>query len=290
MQLSVIVPCYDAERTLGEQLEALAGQTWSGDWEVIIADNGPPRARGALEALLGRYRERLPNLRRVEAAARRGAGHARNEGARAARGALLAFVDADDVVAEGWLEAVAAALGAHDFVASRHGFERLNSAQTLASRHNEQSEGLQGYYYPPFLPHAGGCGLAIKRTLHEAVGGFDESFLRLQDTDYCWRVQLAGTPLVFAPAALVHVRYRSSAKSILRQARENGEANVHLHKTYRARGMPPLSLRQGLFAWLGILRTLPHLADPERRGHWLWQFGWRLGRLRGSLTYRIVSL
>ncbi|HET9225168.1 MAG TPA: glycosyltransferase, partial [Thermoanaerobaculia bacterium] len=39
-KLSVVIPCLNAEATLGDQLEALAGQGWSGEWEVIVADNG----------------------------------------------------------------------------------------------------------------------------------------------------------------------------------------------------------------------------------------------------------
>jgi glycosyltransferase involved in cell wall biosynthesis len=40
VQLSVIIPCYNGAETIAAQLEALAGQQWSGQWEVIVSDNG----------------------------------------------------------------------------------------------------------------------------------------------------------------------------------------------------------------------------------------------------------
>ena len=40
MELSVIIPCFNAEVTIVVQLEALANQRWSKPWEVIVSDNG----------------------------------------------------------------------------------------------------------------------------------------------------------------------------------------------------------------------------------------------------------
>lgn len=287
MKHSIIIPCYNSAALLAEQLAALSCQRWDEPWEVIVADNGSTDDPAAVVA---RFQERLPNLRLIDASARPGAAFARNQGAKAARGEQLSFLDADDVAGEGWLAAIGAALERHDFVASRHDFSRLNPPAVLASRHNSQSEGLQRYISPPYLPHAGGCGLGIKAWLHEAVGGFDESFLCLEDTDYCWRVQLAGHALTFVPEALVHVRFRGRSREIYRQARRFAEANVRLYKVYRARGMPRLSWIHGVQGWLRLVRTFPYLRDPQRRGHWIWDLGWRIGRLLGSLRYGVLAL
>lgn len=53
----------------------------------------------------------------------------------------------------------------------------------------------------------GGNNLGIKRSLHDAIGGFDESILLLEDVDYCWRIQEAGMKLHYAPDALLHFRF-----------------------------------------------------------------------------------
>ncbi|MFA7097562.1 MAG: glycosyltransferase, partial [Gammaproteobacteria bacterium] len=64
VKLSVIIPCLNAERTIGEQLAALAGQRWPERWEVIVADNGS--TDGTL-AVVRSFADRLPGLRVVDA-------------------------------------------------------------------------------------------------------------------------------------------------------------------------------------------------------------------------------
>jgi glycosyltransferase involved in cell wall biosynthesis len=285
MKLSIIIPCYNAADTLGEQLEALVRQNWQGEWEVIVADNGSTDDSRAVAA---RYADRLP-LRIVDASARRGAGFAYATGAAAATGDALLFCDADDVVGEGWLAAMAAALAVHDFVAAACDMEKLNEPWVRATRANTQKTGLQQYHYPPFLPHAGTSTLGVKRPCFEAVGGFDQS-LYLPDTDLCWRLQLAGVQLHFVPEAVVHVRLRTSLRAIFRQALAWGEGNVALYRKYRPLGMPPLGRWAWIPGWWALIRGLTLWRTRGGRARWLWQFGWRLGRLRGSLRYRVWAL
>lgn len=287
MDVSVIIPCYNVQATLAEQLEALAAQEFSGSWEVILADN---RSTDNSVAIAQQFADRLPSLRIVSASARQGPAHAMNAGASAAQGRLLTFVDADDVVAPGWLAAIVRALETYDFVASRHDFTKLNTPEITSQRENRQSEGLQPYTYPPYLPHAGGCGLGIRREHHETVGGFDEDFFQLQDTDYCWRVQLMGIPLTFVPEALIYVRYRERLIDSYRQAKGYAEYNVLLYKRYRSRGMPRLMLRSSLLSWYYFLCRTPELFERKSRRVWIRQLGWRIGRLIGSIKYRVLAL
>lgn len=284
--LSVVVPCRDAAATLAGALAALAGQEAAVDWEVVVADNG---SRDSSRAIAESFRGRLPGLRVVDAADRTGAAHARNAGAAAATGGFLLFCDADDEVAPGWLAAMAGALAAHPFVASRFELRRLNPGWLGARLTHPQESGLNPYTYPRFLPHAGGSGLGVWRERHQAIGGFDESLPALEDTDYCWRLQLAGTPLVFVPEAVVHVRLPVALGGHFRQMRSYGEYNVCLYRRYRARGMPRLGLLPGFLRWGRLLLGLPRLLTRRGRVEWISQLGWRLGRLRGCLEYRVLA-
>lgn len=287
MKLSVIIPCRNCADTVGRQLEALSRQIWSDDWEVIVADNG---SHDETRAVVESYGDRLPRLRIVDASDRPGAGHARNVAARHATGDAFLFCDADDEVAEGWLAEMGKALERHDFVASAHDLEKLNDDLTLATRRNNQKDGVQKYSYPPFLPHAATCGLGVKRETHELVGGFEERLLRLQDTDYCWRIQLAGTPLSFAPEAVVHYQLRSDALQTFQQAIRYGEYNVLLYKLYRPKGMPALPWKAQLRSWWILLRSMRSFRTPEQRVRLIRNVGWRLGRVKGSLKYRVLAL
>jgi len=284
LSLSVVVPCLDAADTLGEQLEALAGQSWPGPWEVIVADNGS--TDGSRE-LAESFRDRLPALRVIDASDRPGPGHAKNRGADVAAGEALLFTDADDRVGEGWLTAMGRALTEHGLVAARYDAERLNPPAVAASRENPQRDGLIPYTYPPFLPHAGGSSLGVRAALHRAVGGFDEDLPALEDTDYCWRIQLAGTELVSVPDAVVHIRYRAGTWALVRQSYRFGIYNVLMCRRYRVRGMGRLPALAGVARWLKLVLTGYKLLQPRRRAAWLAQLGWRLGRLQGCLRYRV---
>lgn len=289
MKLSVIIPCFNASDTLAVQLEALAEQKWSEPWEVLLSDNG---STDDSVAIARQYENRLPNFQIIDASEIRGPSYARNMGAKAAVGESLAFCDADDKVAPGWVAAMGNALLKYDFVTCRFEAKKLSDPFALQARMCPQEHGLQTYDYPPFLPHAASAGLGVKRAIHETVGGFNESMPMLEDTDYCWRIQLRGVKLHFVPDALVHYRFRSSKDKMYRQARLWGEYNVFLYKKYRLHGMPPLSKKRGIRKGMSLLRRFPAALrnGGEQLNRWHWDFAWFKGRVLGSFKYRIFGL
>jgi GT2 family glycosyltransferase len=254
---------------------------------VILANN---RSTDDSLKIASDYQARLPNLRLIEASARQGPAYALNCGAAQAHGELLLFCDADDEIAPGWVTAMGNALAEAHLVACRFDTQKLNAPWMYRSRSNSQSAGLGQYRYPPYLPHAGGGGLGVRRAVFEELNGFDESLLYLQDTDFCWRAQLKGYKLQFVPDAVLYVRFRESLLGLYRQARNYGEYNVALYQRYRPLGMPPLPKSAGLRAWVRILYQLIWLRNRVDVARWLWDFGWRVGRIRGSLRYRVWAL
>jgi len=289
IELSVVIPCYNGAATIGELLEALANQEWSKPWEVVVANNGC--TDNTLD-IVAQYKSRIPNLRVVDAAQRRGQPYALNVGVEAAASPNIAFCDADDVVGEGYVAAIGEALEKHDFVACRLDVKKLNPGWLTANRTFPQATEVQRYYYPPFMAHAGGGTIGLKRRLWQQVGGVDETLPYLHDTDLCWKLQLAGTTLEFTPNAVIHTRLRHSLKGIYRQACCWGEYNVILYKRYRPFGMPKLSPKTGIAAWLRLLRTLPAYwrMDLGGRAQFIWGLAWRIGRLKGSVKQRVFAL
>ncbi len=284
--VSVVIPCRFSIELLAEQLAALSRQVCTEEWEVVIADNTTNRTdRRALDALSDRYADSLPGLRVIRAVTNAGAGYARNVGVKSARGDKLAFLDADDVAADGWLQAMADALEEHDFVTSRWDIERLNPPDVRAGRKNAQVTGPSSYRKPAFLNHSGGCGMGVTRAAFEAVGGFDERFRLLEDTDISWRLQLAGYPLVFVPDALVHIRFRPTASASFRQSFGYGKYNVLLYKRFRDKGMPALERTSIFSAGYRIVKYLFGLRDRGRRPRVIWSLGYLLGRIAGSVAF-----
>jgi glycosyltransferase involved in cell wall biosynthesis len=284
-RFSVIIPCYNAASTLSVQLDALATQVWDEPWEILVADNG---STDRTRAILEDYRTRLPQLRVVDASARRGQPYALNTAAAASRAEFIAFVDADDEVGDGWVAAMGKALvGGRDFVAGRFDMVRLNAPWVRATRDNLQAHGLMHLWYPPYLPFAGGCGLGVRRTLHDTVGGFDEALTYVHDTDYCVKIQLAGIKLSFVEDALLHIRLRDTYSGIFRQCRLWAEYNVALYARYREQTKPDSFHPWRAYgrAWWDVLRLLLDVRDRGTLGRFVGDLGWQLGRLRGTLKY-----
>lgn len=290
MKLSVIIPCYNAVNTLEVQLQALTSQRWVEPWEVIVADNGS--TDGSMN-IVKRFYGKIPNLRIVDASARKGQPYALNMGAKMAKGESLAFADADDEVGKGWVAAIGDALSQHDFVACRFDLDRLNTTKQRASRKHSQESGLQRLWYFPYLPHAGGGTLGVKKSLYEKANGFDEDLPYLHDTDFCIKLQMAGTQLHFAKDAVMHIRMRHAGLEAYRQARNYAEFNILLAKNYA----PPQKtvsvfyiMRAHVKGWAKFLVNTPKVLYKGETVAWWGLYGRQIGRLRGSVKHMWVPV
>jgi glycosyltransferase involved in cell wall biosynthesis len=289
VDLTIVIPCRDCAATIGEQLEAIASQEWDGSWEVVVADNG---SSDQTRAVVEGFRDRITHLRVVGAAGVRGAAHARNIGVREARGDAVLYCDADDVVGEGWLAAMGDALRRHEFVSARLDPVRFNEEWVREGR--EWYPGTSGpgkTPHPPFLYNVPGGLMGVRRRLHDAIGGFDETLSYMQDSDYALRLQLQGAELVFVPEAIVHVRGRDTMRGIFRQALRWGQANALLQRKYDdGQRMIRNRLRWAVKGWKPVLLALPKTYRRGGRAWFLWTLGWQLGRLYGSARHRIYAI
>lgn len=286
--VSVVMAVLDAKETIAVQLEALARQETTMPWELVVADNGC--TDGTLEVVES-FRGRIEGLCVVDARDRRGAAHALNVGVRAAQGERLLFCDADDEVAPGWLQTMADALARHEFVTSRHTVEELNEPWVLEARGQSlMLDGPMVLLFPPHVPLGPTAGMGIRRAIHEAVDGFDESVRTLPDTDYCIRVQtLTDAKLQFIPEATVHYRYRTDLGATFRQAQRYAHDFALLQRRYD--DSPPPGLARWLVKhWRPVLAALPRAYRKGVRGRLAWLLGYQVGRYRGSLAYRIRAI
>ena len=282
--ISVVIPVLDGEAVIGDQLRALAEQVseLDGELEVVVADNGSTdRTAEVVES----FRGALPGIRLVDASARRGPAAARNAGVEAAAGRIVAFCDADDVVAPGWLAAVVKATSGNDLVAGGIDFHHF---------------GPPGERRPVWTPGEGafrwmkfglGANLAVSRDAFLEVGGFAEELRAGEDVDLTWRLQLAGYPLHHEPAAVVYKRPRASRRHLVRQHLDYGQYDVLIYKRLRGAGMPRRSLvaQAKLYGWL-VLNAWRLLGDTRGRSTWLVSGAGALGRLIGSVRHRTLFL
>ena len=107
-KVSVIVPSYNLGMYLGETLKSVKDQSFT-DWECIVVDNGSTDnsvsvAQSFAEADARYLVKKLPLNEGVAAA--------RNRGMALAKGQYLLFLDADDLIAPGYMQAAVEALDA----------------------------------------------------------------------------------------------------------------------------------------------------------------------------------
>lgn len=204
-----------------------------------------------------------------------------------ARGDAFLFCDADDVVAPGWVSALAEALEKHDLVVGAIEMQTLNQY----TRPNPYTRNAKVPCLN-FLPRAAGGNFAVSREAFEAVGGFSQGFSRCEDVDISWRLQLRGYSLHDALAAVVYYRDRTTLWAIWKQGVSNGQAYVNLYRHFAAYGMPRSSMRAVLRKYARLIKKVPRLWGTDRYAQvrWVRQVGDSVGKLCGSLRYRTLYL
>lgn len=285
--VSVILPARDASRILPRQLESLAAQTYEGAWEIVVVDNG---STDGTAGVARSFRERLPQLRVVDASQRKGLNYARNAGAAAARGDFLAYCDADDEGAPGWLSAVTDAAQHYDIVGGRIDDVALNPGPNRSWRLSPTTDQLPVVL--GFLPYAVGANLGIWRDVLLELGGWNEAYAGGGDeVELCWRAQLGEYRLGYAPSAVMHYRYRPGLGALFRQMYRYGKAQPQLYQDFRSAGVPHRGVMEGLRHWGWVALHVPDLLGPaDRRGVWVRRASLYLGNLRGSLQFRVICL
>lgn len=211
--VSVVMPVGSVDGDLTRQLDALAGQSYTGSWEIVLSLNTPdPLERRRLEAVAeGRHH---PVIQIVDSSDVRSASHARNVGARAAKGITLLFCDSDDIADVEWVEQMVLALDFYDAVGGYLDEELLAVPGQENWRPPATPDELPTFLGHPYLVSAN---MGLKRTMFDAVGGFDTGLVRGEDIAFSWDLLELGIELGFCRAAVIYYRHRRGLRSMMRQ-------------------------------------------------------------------------
>ncbi|MFX0537507.1 glycosyltransferase [Ornithinimicrobium sp. Y1847] len=277
-EVVVIIPAHNAASTLPQQLAALDKQRGAPDFDVVVVDNRSSDGTGDLA--------RAHGVRVIEAPDRGGVHYARNVGAGATNQRVILHCDADDVVDEGWLAAMTEQIQHFDIVGGALSFDRVNSQDDVVGLSPPAARQLptcMGRRY------AVGANMGYRRTVWEAVGGFDESFVGgHEEVDFAWRAQSEGFSVGFAPQAVVFYRQRGTLVSLFRQRFSYGSSFAQLyskHSHERITRVSPRTEARKVLTHFG--RGPKVLVRRDTRRTWLMHTAWVLGRLRGDLRYKV---
>jgi GT2 family glycosyltransferase/peptidoglycan/xylan/chitin deacetylase (PgdA/CDA1 family) len=219
--ISVIIPCYNAERWIAATLRSVQAQKWD-RIEIIVVDDGSTDR--SVEVLRLDFPEvvllQQPN---------RGVAAARNHGIRLAKGSWIAFIDADDIWLPGKLTVQWEVLSAHPEARMAYTAwqvwpsievepnpELLRQISEAAS-HSMLWVGSSGWIYPDLLQDCvvWTSTVLAQRSVFEDVGVFDEELRIGEDYDLWLRVSRA-TQIIRVPKPLA--LYRAHPMSVTRSA------------------------------------------------------------------------
>ena len=215
--VSVIVCSYNGAKTLADCLESLGKLNYP-DYEVILVDDGSTDDTAYIAS-------QFPNVKYIRQS-NHGLSHARNTGAAAAKGEVLAYTDSDCMADVDWLYYLIGTLTSGEY-AGVGGPNVSPPAQNWAQACVSAAPGGPSHVLLTDIvaEHIPGCNMAFYRWAFENVGGFDPEYRKAgDDVDFCWRLQQAGGVIAFSPTAMVWHHRRFTLRAFLKQQQGYGEA------------------------------------------------------------------
>ena len=283
--LSIVIPAYNAERFIGEQLEALSRVRMDADSEIIVVNNrSTDRTREVVEAAA----KLDPRVRLVDAPARSGVNYARNTGVSAAHHENIVIFDADDVVIAENCERFVQLFDEADFFGGGYTLYLWDPA---TRSFHEGKQVLEAPTTADGRPYGIGAALGFTKTLFERVGGFDESYVGGHDeVDFALRAYRLGARFAWLVRPVIRYRQRSDIRAAIRQKYHYGRTSVQLALNF------PDELGSSVPGYKLLARKAGHAAlnwwsrrRTDSAGEALQGLGWTVGRLGGALTYRALG-
>jgi GT2 family glycosyltransferase len=304
---TIVVPTRDRAESLATCLNSLMELEYL-DYEIIVVDNRPssPATR---DLLAEEFREGM----RAEVRYVREDGPlaiARNRGADAARGVIVAFTDDDVIVDRWWLLELVRAFE-DDRVACVTGMilaaELETAPQIWLEQYGGFSKGFRRRLFDlhenrpdtPLFPYAAGrlgsgANMAFRRSVLRQLGGFDPAtgpgtYARGgEDLAAFFDVIAAGYSLAYEPAALVYHRHRNDYESLRNQAFSYGVGlGAYLTKTLVDRPRRVFDFVRLLPQGLAYLLSPTSAKNANKRADYPRELTWveRKGMAYGPLAY-----
>jgi len=224
---SVIVPAYNAEKTIGECLRALIRQSIGRDnYEVIVVDDGSTDTTGEIAQSFPVRYIKQPN---------RGPAAARNYGAKEAAGNIILFTDSDCVPSPNWIEEMTRHFENPDVIAVKGAYKTKQASITARFAQVEFEERFEILKKADSIDMVDTYSAAFRRDIFWKMGGFDESFpvANNEDTDLSYKLSSAGHKMVFNPDAIVfHLKHPDTFKKYMRQKFWRGYWRMVVYKRF----------------------------------------------------------
>ena len=218
---SIIMPCYNAQETLGDSIQSVLDQTCS-DWELLCVDDGSSDATPRLLKAWAKQDARI----RVLPIENRGPAVARNYGASQAKGDIMCFLDADDL----WTADKLADLKTLFSDAEIGGaYSVIRFFETVGQEDTRSTVSDAPLSIPQLMGENPVCTMSnfsLRRAHFVKHGGLSQGFVHNEDLE--WLIRLVGLGVTIQPVPAAHVWYRKSeaglSSDLLSMARSRRQA------------------------------------------------------------------
>jgi len=210
--ISVIVPAYNAEKTIASTLEALLNQKYSRKkYEVILVDDG---SKDKTYEVAKKFPVKIYRIKH------KGPAYARNFGAKKAKGDIILFTDADCVPDKNWIKNMVEPFKNSEIVGVSGTYRTLNPKKFMARfcgyviEHRHRSMKKQ-----KFIDFIGTFSAGYRKNIFLKFKGFDERFTKAQgeDPELSFRISKSGHKMVFQHNAFVKHPHLESLRKYLKQ-------------------------------------------------------------------------
>ncbi|MEK6279313.1 MAG: glycosyltransferase [Acidobacteriota bacterium] len=223
--ISVVVPVYNGGQTVSATIEHLLWQSLA-PMEIIVVNDG---STDDTAAILKRFGNRIKVLTKDNG----GPASARNEGARAASGSLIAFTDCDCFPDVDWLKELVKGFGSPGIVGT--GGIVCGASNGVIGEYIDLYSGLNpGCGSDGKVLHLVTANAAFRRDELLKANLFDERFRRAggEDTELSVRLRSFGYELAFVDKAVVRHRHKKTIPGYLKAIANHGEGQYIIEQLW----------------------------------------------------------
>jgi len=282
-KVSVIVPVFNAEKTIEECIESLLAMDYERERVELICVNNASTDKTS--DILDGNKEKIDKLLFEQT---RGPGAARNKALAHATGEIVALTDSDCVVEKNWLRNIVVPLQDEgigivggQILATRP----CNEIEVFGEYIHDQGKAINAYK-PPYCIT---MNWASRLSVLNKLGLFDESYMRCEDVELSYRIWRAGYKLTYEPKAIIYHRNESTLSGIFREGYLHGFYGIRLLKAWKEVlfRLGHRRINSKSYAEIGsaLVKSLRGVDKSYNKSYVVFNVGKKIGKMIGSVRF-----
>lgn len=223
--VSIVVPVYNAEKTIQRTLEAVFTQSYSGLVEVIVVDDGSSDRSASIV-------KSFPRAKYIHQE-NRGPASARNRGLRESSASIIFFTDSDCIPESNWVSKAVSDLDDPKIAVVAGSYSLANEQSILARCIHKEILFRHVERMPKFPKSFGSYNFCARKSMLLEVGGFSEEYPLAsgEDNDLSYKIIEKGYRIYFDKDLCVRHYHSERIAHYLREQYRHGfwRVKMYLH-------------------------------------------------------------